>query len=154
MMSAPIPTCRFLASLSMPMERPTIRRMSVTSTATATTLIMVRKGRCTRLAKIILFMTYLDCIELAGELERRLSNRGTKMGFMAPETKTWNSELYQSSHAYVWQFGRDLLAMLGPKPHERILDVGCGTGQLIAEIAKSGAEVTGIDQSREMIAAA
>jgi trans-aconitate 2-methyltransferase len=70
------------------------------------------------------------------------------------ETTTWNSELYQSSHAFVWEFGRDLLAMLGAKPHERILDVGCGTGQLTAEIAKSGAEVVGLDQSGEMIVAA
>jgi trans-aconitate 2-methyltransferase len=76
------------------------------------------------------------------------------MEFMTAESTAWNSELYQSNHAYVWKFGRELLAMLGPKPHERILDVGCGTGQLTAEISKSGAVVIAVDQSREMIAAA
>jgi SAM-dependent methyltransferase len=54
----------------------------------------------------------------------------------------------------VWQFGRDLLAMLAPKPGERILDVGCGTGQLTSEIAQAGAEVIGIDLSPQMITAA
>jgi trans-aconitate 2-methyltransferase len=44
--------------------------------------------------------------------------------------------------------------MLMPKPGERILDVGCGTGQLTAEIAQSGAHVVGLDQSAEMIRAA
>jgi trans-aconitate 2-methyltransferase len=73
---------------------------------------------------------------------------------MATQTSTWNSELYQSSHAFVWQFGRDLLTMLLPKPGEHILDVGCGTGQLTADIAKSGADVVGLDQSAEMIATA
>ena len=73
---------------------------------------------------------------------------------MAGDTSTWNSELYQSSHAFVWQFGRDLLTMLIPKPGERILDVGCGTGQLTEEIANSGAHVIGVDRAPEMIAAA
>ena len=73
---------------------------------------------------------------------------------MVGQTSRWNSELYQSSHAFVWQFGRDLLTLLMPKAGEHILDVGCGTGQLTAEIAKSGAEVIGLDQSPQMIAAA
>ena len=66
--------------------------------------------------------------------------------------KVWNSELYQSSHSYIWRYGRDLLALLDAKPGERILDVGCGTGQLSAEIAHRGAEVVGVDSSAEMIA--
>jgi len=63
----------------------------------------------------------------------------------------WNAELYQSSHSFVWKFGKDLLAQLGPRPGERILDVGCGTGQLTAEISSAGAEVVGIDSSASMV---
>lgn len=73
---------------------------------------------------------------------------------MLADTNTWNTELYQSSHAFVWEFGRDLLNMLLPKPGERILDVGCGTGQLTVDIAKAGAEVIGLDVSQQMIKAA
>jgi SAM-dependent methyltransferase len=62
--------------------------------------------------------------------------------------------LYQSRHSFVFEFGKDVLAILDPQPGERILDVGCGTGQLTAEIARAGAEVTGIDSSPEMIARA
>ena len=66
----------------------------------------------------------------------------------------WNSNLYQSGHSFVWGYGRELLTLLSPKPGERILDIGCGTGQLTSEIAQSGAQVVGIDSSPEMIAAA
>lgn len=41
----------------------------------------------------------------------------------------------------------------GSKP-KTILDLGCGTGSHIAELAKRGYEVTGIDRSREMLAVA
>ena len=73
---------------------------------------------------------------------------------MSAKTDIWNSELYQSSHSFVWQCGRDLLVLLNAKRGERILDVGCGTGQLTAEIMQFGAEVMGIDSSPEMIATA
>jgi SAM-dependent methyltransferase len=35
-----------------------------------------------------------------------------------------------------------------------VLDVGCGTGVLMAELARRGAEVTGVDSSTEMLAEA
>lgn len=73
---------------------------------------------------------------------------------MSSKPDSWNSELYQSSHSFVWQYGRDLLVLLNAKPGERILDVGCGTGQLTSEITQFGAEVVGIDSSPEMIASA
>ncbi len=73
---------------------------------------------------------------------------------MSSRTQTWNSNLYQSGHSYIWRYGRDLLALLDAKPGERILDLGCGTGQLTAEVAQAGAEVVGVDRSPEMIACA
>ena len=73
---------------------------------------------------------------------------------MSAKPDVWNSELYQSSHSFVWQYGRDLLILLNAKPGERILDVGCGTGQLTSEITQFGAEVVGIDSSPDMIATA
>uniref|UniRef100_Q020B9 Methyltransferase type 11 n=1 Tax=Solibacter usitatus (strain Ellin6076) TaxID=234267 RepID=Q020B9_SOLUE len=66
----------------------------------------------------------------------------------------WNARLYDASHGFVWEFGRDLLGMLAPSAGERILDVGCGTGHLTAEIAAAGARVTGVDRSAAMIAQA
>jgi trans-aconitate 2-methyltransferase len=63
----------------------------------------------------------------------------------------WDPALYQGSHAFVYQHGRGLVELLAPQPGERILDVGCGTGQLTDEIAQSGARVAGIDNSAGMI---
>jgi trans-aconitate 2-methyltransferase len=63
----------------------------------------------------------------------------------------WNAGLYDASHAFVWEFGRDLLALLAPQSGERILDAGCGTGHLTAGIAQAGAHVLGIDRSAAMI---
>ena len=43
------------------------------------------------------------------------------------------------------------MELLQPRSGERILDLGCGTGQLTAEIAASGAQVVGLDGSPEML---
>lgn len=66
----------------------------------------------------------------------------------------WNSSLYDQKHSFVFTYGAEALALLNPKRGERILDVGCGTGHLTKLIAEAGAEVVGMDSSREMIEAA
>ncbi|MEB3309740.1 MAG: methyltransferase domain-containing protein [Snowella sp.] len=63
----------------------------------------------------------------------------------------WNADLYQDKHQFVWEYGGDLIQLLNPRPSERILDLGCGTGQLSQQIADFGAEVIGIDSSPKMI---
>lgn len=70
---------------------------------------------------------------------------------MNTTTPLWNTALYEQKHAFVWQYGEDLIQILAPQSGEYILDLGCGTGQLTAQIAATGAEVVGIDHSVEMI---
>lgn len=63
----------------------------------------------------------------------------------------WNSNLYDTKHNFVTNYGQDILGLLNPISGEIILDLGCGTGGLTADIAKSGAKVIGIDSSKDMI---
>jgi trans-aconitate methyltransferase len=65
--------------------------------------------------------------------------------------QNWNPELYEARHSFVWQLRQGILELLEPQKNERILDVGCGTGQLTHKIAESGAQVTGLDSSPDMI---
>lgn len=64
----------------------------------------------------------------------------------------WNVELYEDKHSYVWEYGTELLKILAPQPQESILDLGCGTGQLTATIADTGATVVGLDIAESAIA--
>jgi trans-aconitate methyltransferase len=66
----------------------------------------------------------------------------------------WDATRYQDQHSFVWRYGASLIASMNPQSGERILDIGCGTGQLTAEIARSGATVVGLDNSAEMLAEA
>ncbi|GGK67655.1 class I SAM-dependent methyltransferase [Haloarcula sebkhae] len=63
----------------------------------------------------------------------------------------WDPDDYDDRHGFVHEHGQSVVNLLDPHSGERILDVGCGTGHLTAEIADSGAEVVGIDASAEMV---
>ena len=66
----------------------------------------------------------------------------------------WNADEYQNRYSFVWEAAAELIGLLAPQPGERILDLGCGPGQLTARIAESGATVMGVDRSEPMIAQA
>ncbi len=69
-------------------------------------------------------------------------------------TNHWNAQRYDTYCDFVSHYGADLLPLLQAQPGQRILDLGCGTGTLAHEIAKTGADVIAIDISTEMIAQA
>src|SRR5450755_2257353 len=70
---------------------------------------------------------------------------------MAQQQAKWDAGLYDEKHSFVWKMAEGLLELLAAQPGEKILDIGCGTGHLTAKIASSGAHVTGIDRSPDMI---
>ena len=68
--------------------------------------------------------------------------------------QTWNPETYARDGAFVPELGAGVLEWLAAQAGERILDLGCGDGQLTECIAASGANVIAIDASPQMVAAA
>lgn len=67
---------------------------------------------------------------------------------------TWDAQLYDSKHNFVTNYGNSVVELLNPQPHETILDLGCGSGDLTANIATKTTKAVGIDFSYEMIARA
>ncbi|EKN66153.1 cyclopropane-fatty-acyl-phospholipid synthase [Neobacillus bataviensis LMG 21833] len=63
----------------------------------------------------------------------------------------WNAEMYDNKLGFVANYGKGIVELLQPQKGEKILDFGCGTGDLSYEISKSGALMTGMDSSEAMI---
>ncbi len=84
--------------------------------------------------------------------ERLGTGSGTKGNLpQSPIGGTWDAEAYNTNFAFVWEFATDLLSVLKPVQGEKILDIGCGTGQLTSAIAEAGSAVTGIDSDEAMV---
>ncbi|PLS03766.1 class I SAM-dependent methyltransferase [Neobacillus cucumis] len=64
---------------------------------------------------------------------------------------SWNANLYDGKHSFVSMYGESLFELLAPQKGEKILDLGCGTGDLAKQLSEYGAEMTGVDKSEKMI---
>ena len=73
-----------------------------------------------------------------------------KLGMTADQR--WDVTAYETSFHMVTEYGRSIVSdILLPQPGERVLDLGCGTGELTAYIHTLGAAVVGIDGDAGMI---
>jgi trans-aconitate methyltransferase len=66
-------------------------------------------------------------------------------------SQIWDASLYDNRHGFVAAYGADLLELLDAKPGERVLDLGCGTGDHVAALRERGVAAIGIDASVEMV---
>ncbi|WP_129663219.1 class I SAM-dependent methyltransferase [Phytoactinopolyspora endophytica] len=66
----------------------------------------------------------------------------------------WDAHAYDRDFGFVAAYGVELLDWLRPQPGERIIDLGCGTGDLTARLVETGASVIGMDAEPAMIEAA
>src|SRR5262245_22442281 len=73
---------------------------------------------------------------------------------MTNDRQSWDPRQYAENARFVSDLGAPVLALLDPKPGERILDLGCGDGALTRRIVEAGAIVVGIDASAAMVEAA
>ncbi len=68
--------------------------------------------------------------------------------------QTWDPQTYGKDGAFVHQLAGGVVELLAAQADERVLDIGCGDGQLTLKIAATGARVEGVDASAEMVKAA
>ncbi len=79
---------------------------------------------------------------------------GRSLPGMNVTEQAWNPSHYDRAGAFVPKLAADLVELLAPRPGERVLDLGCGTGDLTRQIAERGTAVVGLDASSEMVSEA
>src|SRR5215471_3319580 len=76
-----------------------------------------------------------------------------KGAFMNPNKALWEKGDFTAIAAFMRESGETVVGSLGVKPPLRALDLGCGDGTTALPLARLGAEVIGIDITRNLVAA-
>jgi ubiquinone/menaquinone biosynthesis C-methylase UbiE len=72
---------------------------------------------------------------------------------MNPNKALWEKGDFTAIAGLMRESGEAIASSLGITPSMRVLDVGCGDGTTAVPIARLGADVTGIDIARNLVAA-
>src|SRR5215469_5703786 len=70
-----------------------------------------------------------------------------------PNKALWEKGDFTEIAAFMRESGEAIVQSLGVTPQMRVLDLGCGDGTTALPLARAGAEVTGIDIARNLVAA-
>ena len=76
------------------------------------------------------------------------------MSTATPTGQTWNTAAYAANGRFVATLAAGVVELLAPRAGEHILDLGCGDGALTEQLAATGADVLGVDNSPAMLEAA
>ena len=79
---------------------------------------------------------------------------GDALSETVASTSSWDAADYARVGRFVSDLGAAALDLLDPQVGERILDIGWGDGALTHKIVERGAEVLGVDNSPDLVAAA
>src|SRR5512142_2719267 len=72
---------------------------------------------------------------------------------MNPNQTLWEKGDFTEIAAFMRESGEAVVESLGVKSPLRALDLGCGDGTTALPLARLGAEVTGVDIARNLVAA-
>lgn len=86
-----------------------------------------------------------------GTYQRRVY---TRIDHRRTDLRGEHEQAYEKAAGFVPQLTSTVISYLDVQTTDRILDLGCGDGELTARIAETAAAVVGLDSSRAMIEAA
>lgn len=73
------------------------------------------------------------------------------MPYESAAASTWDAWGYDQRFGYVSRLGAGVVDLLEPRLGERILDLGCGTGELLERIIAGGSSGIGLDADEAMV---
>ena len=84
-------------------------------------------------------------------LPRQGGSPVVRMTETVTEKSVWSGESYAEVAPKYLSMAGQLVESVAPEPGQRVLDIGCGTGNVAITAARRGADVTGIDVTPSML---
>ena len=66
----------------------------------------------------------------------------------------WDAEKYTSNFSFVHKYGNSVTELIEAPEGSRVLDLGCGNGALTGVLKDQGFQVTGLDDSKDLLSVA